>query len=142
MFKKHVVALVLMGVLAWGTLVKASDIKTVTVGRQVFAVELAQTSAERAQGLMNRKSLAKNKGMLFVFEAPGFYPFWMKDTLISLDMLWIDDQSKIVSIKHGAKPLDETPIFPSANARYVLEIQGGLAKQLHLQVGQTVQLGR
>jgi len=75
---------------------------------------------------MNRTSLDEDKGMLFIFEQPGVFGFWMKNTLISLDMLRLDDQYKIVYIQNSAQPCPADPCQtynPGKNAKYVLELK-------------------
>lgn len=93
-----------------------------------FAVEVADTVPERAQGLMNRPQMAADAGMLFVYEAPGHPHFWMKDTLIGLDMIFMDPRGVVTRVHSNAVPLDETPIDGGTGVQYVLEINGGLAK--------------
>jgi uncharacterized membrane protein (UPF0127 family) len=106
-----------------------------------FEVELATTSAVRAKGLMYRESLAEDRGMLFVYNSEGMYQFWMKNTLIPLDMIWISQDGKIVNIKRSAQPCqpDYCPtINPGAESQYVLEINGGLSERLGFEVGDDV----
>jgi uncharacterized membrane protein (UPF0127 family) len=93
--------------------------------------DIADTPETRERGLMFRQSLGPNEGMLFVFERTGFYPFWMKNTLIPLDIMWIDEQWRIVSIAQSAAPCrsDPCPTYPpAAEARYVLEVAGGFSR--------------
>jgi uncharacterized membrane protein (UPF0127 family) len=94
-----------------------------------FRVEVVDDAAERARGLMFRDSLPRFSGMLFVYEAPQPVAFWMRNTLIPLDMLFFDAEGRLVSIKHDAQPLDETPVPGGEAIRYVLEINGGLAAE-------------
>ncbi len=103
-----------------------------------FEVELAATNEEQAIGLMFRKSLDKNKGMLFVFSGEGEYTFWMKDTFIPLDIIWINENKEIVFISENAQPCKEDScpsIAPDKKAKYVLEINGGISKEIGLKVG-------
>jgi len=103
--------------------------------------EVANTEETRAQGLMYRESLAPGKGMLFLFVQSGFYPFWMKNTLIPLDMVWIDEAKKIVSVSDNVPPCaaDPCPNYPpKGNALYVLEIAGGEAARHHLKSGDPI----
>ena len=88
-----------------------------------FTVEIADTPTEREKGLMNRESMAENHGMLFIFLASDFYNFWMKNTLIPLDIIWLDDQMNVVRIL-TAQPCetDFCEIYkPGALAKYVVE---------------------
>jgi uncharacterized membrane protein (UPF0127 family) len=96
----------------------------------VVKVELATDEETRAQGLMYRDQLRPGTGMLFLFPNDGDYPFWMKNTLIPLDMIWIDANRRIVHIAHDVPPckVDDCPSYPPhAVARYVLEVAGGVA---------------
>jgi len=99
-------------------------------GVQVQA-EIVDTPQAVERGLMFRESLGPNEGMLFIFEKTGFYPFWMKNTLIPLDIIWIDEQWRIVSIAESVPPChaDPCPTYPPAgDARYVVEASAGFAK--------------
>src|ERR1700675_3717330 len=77
--------------------------QTVTIGTTTVAVEVESTEASREQGLSGRTSLAEGSGMLFVFQTPGVYGFWMKDMNFDLDMLFADSNGKIVTIAQDAK---------------------------------------
>lgn len=103
-----------------------------------FKVEVAASSPMRATGLMNRKSLPAGKGMIFIFPQPKTVMMWMKDTLIPLDMFFIDSEGKIFNIAENAKPMDETIIPSRGLAAYVLELAGGEARRLHLAAGDKV----
>ena len=103
--------------------------------RQSFAVEIADDSAERARGLMERDSMAADRGMLFVYETPRRVAFWMKDTRIPLDMIFADDRGVVTRVHANARPLDETPIDGGDGVRFVLEINGGLAARLGIVPG-------
>jgi uncharacterized membrane protein (UPF0127 family) len=93
--------------------------------RHRFEVELAQTPSELAQGLMYRKELGADRGMLFLFPQTTQTAFWMKNTLIPLDMVFIGDDRKIVSIVERAAPQTTTPRQATGPFRYVLEVEGG-----------------
>tara|TARA_R110000787_G_scaffold39036_2_gene98027 strand:- start:97 stop:546 length:450 start_codon:yes stop_codon:yes gene_type:complete len=103
-----------------------------------FSVEVADDSQEQQQGLMNREAMANSAGMLFVYDSPRTLSFWMRNTLIPLDMLFIDRHGVVQNIHHMAKPLDETPIFGGDDLLSTLEINGGLAKRLGITVGSQV----
>ncbi|AMY68695.1 DUF192 domain-containing protein [Frigidibacter mobilis] len=95
-----------------------------------FTVEIADDPAERAQGLMFRESLEPSAGMLFIYERPQSAAFWMKNTLIPLDILFFDAGGRLVAFHENAVPHDETPL-PGGNAvMMVLEIPGGRAREL------------
>lgn len=108
-----------------------------------FSVELAITAEERSNGLMFRESLDPKKGMLFVFEKEGKHTFWMKNTLISLDIIWINEKKEIVFINQNTPPCREQPcriIEPAESAKYVLEINGGISKEIGLIVGDKINI--
>jgi uncharacterized membrane protein (UPF0127 family) len=103
-----------------------------------FEVELATTPAEREQGLMFRKSMPSNAGMLFLYPSEQQVAFWMKNTLIPLDMLFLKADGSIARIAHDAVPLDETPIPSNAEVKAVLEVNGGTAAALGIKEGDKV----
>ena len=100
-----------------------------------FSVELADDPAERELGLMNRDKMATSAGMLFAYPAPQHAYFWMKNTLIPLDLVFADATGHVAHVHQNAKPLDETPIDGGPDVTYVLEINGGLAARLGLGEG-------
>jgi len=114
-------------------------------------IELAVTSEEQEKGLMFRESLCDNCGMLFVFDKVGLYPFWMRNTLISLDIIFIAEDGKIVEIIPNM-PTDPcigvdfskqdciTPVASSQTPhKYVLEVNAGFSKQHDIKVGDSVE---
>jgi uncharacterized membrane protein (UPF0127 family) len=107
------------------------------------AVEIVDTDATRQRGLMFRTSLAPNEGMVFVFPRVGSYPFWMKNTLIPLDMLWLDPGGRVVSIAQSVPPCKADPCPshpPDADALYVVELVAGFANQHGVKVGDLLRL--
>jgi uncharacterized protein len=104
-------------------------------GAARFTVEVADEPAERAQGLMNRESMARSAGMLFLYEAPQRATFWMKNTLIPLDMIFMDETGTVTHIHENAIPLDETTIDGGPGVLGVLEINGGLSSAIGIDVG-------
>ena len=104
-------------------------------GQARFTVELADDADERATGLMHRESMARSAGMLFVYDAPAELTFWMRNTLIELDMIFADELGRVTHIHSRAQPLDETLIPSNGPALVVLEINGGLAEAMGLDVG-------
>jgi len=98
-------------------------------GQLGFDVEIADNPDERSRGLMYRKSLARGAGMLFVYEHPQPVSFWMKNTLIPLDMLFLDRQGVVRRVHSDAKPRDLTPIEGGEGIFAVLEINAGLARR-------------
>jgi uncharacterized protein len=100
-----------------------------------FAVEVADSDATRARGLMFRESLPRFSGMLFVYPEPLAATFWMENTLIPLDMLFFDPAGRLTHIHENAVPLSREVIFGGENVLYVLEINGGLARTLGIAEG-------
>ncbi len=107
-----------------------------------FNVEVVQKKEELHRGLQFRKSLDADHGMLFIFQKSGPYAFWMKDTLIPLDMIWMDYGRRVVHIEHDVPPCaaDPCPRYPPGHeALYVLEINAGYAEKLELRLGDTAE---
>ena len=107
-------------------------------GESHFTVEIADTYRTREIGLMCRTHLAPDRGMLFDFKQTQTVVFWMKNTLIPLDMVFIAEDGRIVSIARRALPMDETPIPSAGPILGVLEIAAGRADALGLQPGERV----
>ena len=117
---------------------RGGEIEKVCFREYCFLVELAETPEEKSYGLMFRENLEADKGMLFIFEKERKYGFWMKNTLIPLDIIWLDKDKKVVFIKSNASPCaeDSCPVInPETPAMYVLEINGGLAEKIGLTIG-------
>lgn len=104
-------------------------------GEARFTVEVADDAAERAQGLMHRESMAKSAGMLFVYGGPRPVGFWMKNTLIPLDMIFADETGTVQHVHHMAEPLSEDMIYGGDSIQYILEINGGMADALKIGEG-------
>src|SRR3984957_4155962 len=107
-------------------------------GPQKFRIELALTDAQMEQGLMFRRSLAPDAGMLFDFKAPTSVTMWMKNTLIPLDMLFLDAQGRIIDTHERAVPLSTDIIAAKVPARYVIELNGGTVARLGIRPGDQV----
>lgn len=107
-------------------------------GQARFSVEIADDDAERAQGLMFRESLATSAGMLFLYEKPQRASFWMKNTRIPLDMIFLTPEGKVARVHAEAVPGDLTPIDGGEGIIAVLEINGGLAAQLGIAEGSEI----
>ena len=121
-----------------GPLVRVEDL--------VFPVELADTPDKRIRGLSGRVSLESGTGMLFIFEKPERFRFWMREMEITLDIVWIGSNCEVVDVSENVPfpdpetPLDELPRFsPESRAKFVLEINGGEAAELGLGVGDAVE---
>jgi uncharacterized membrane protein (UPF0127 family) len=104
-------------------------------GRENFVVEVADDNAERAQGLMFRESMPLSEGMLFVYDSPRRPSFWMKNTLIPLDMVFADASGTVTRVHANAIPGDLTPVDGGEGVMFVLEINGGLAAKLGIAPG-------
>lgn len=100
-----------------------------------FSIDVADDELERAQGLMHVEQMGQFKGMLFIYDQPLHATFWMKNTLIPLDMLFADPSGTITRIHENATPLSEATIDGGENVLYVLEINGGLASKLGITEG-------
>lgn len=107
-------------------------------GPQRFTVEVATTPAQMEQGLMFRQKLAPNAGMIFDYGAPSMASMWMKNTLIPLDMLFVDAQGRIIGIHERAIPQSLATISAPGPARAVIELNGGTAARLGIHAGDRV----
>jgi hypothetical protein len=107
-------------------------------GSRTFAIEIADDPAEQARGLMFRPALPADAGMLFVYETPRPANFWMRNTMIALDMIFIDDTGRIESIAERADPYSERVSSSEGDVRAVLEINGGLSRALGIGPGDQV----
>lgn len=110
----------------------------VFLGTASVRVEVAQTQTELARGLQYRSSLAKDSGMLFIFPQNVEAMFWMKNTLIPLDIIWLDENKKIVHIEKNVPPClqEQCPVYgPSEQVVYVLEVNAGFADANDIAVG-------
>ncbi len=96
-------------------------------GPWVVQVEVARTDEQRARGLMFRRDLPRDRGMLFIFDETSEHPFWMRNTLIALDMIYLGDDRRVVGVVTNAEPRTETPRTVGKPSRYVVEVSGGEA---------------
>jgi uncharacterized protein len=107
-------------------------------GPHRFTVELAETPRQMEQGLMFRRSLAPDAGMLFDFKQPTMAAMWMRNTLIPLDMLFVDQHGRIVNIAQRAVPESDQTIAAAEPVRAVIELNGGTAERLGIKPGDRV----
>jgi uncharacterized membrane protein (UPF0127 family) len=107
-------------------------------GSHVFTVELASTDEERSRGLMFRKELATDRGMLFDFRHERPVTMWMRNTYVPLDMFFIGANGVVVNIAHDTVPLSERTVEAAAPVRYVLEVAAGTAKRIGAVAGDRV----
>jgi uncharacterized membrane protein (UPF0127 family) len=108
---------------------------------RTYSLEVVRTPEEQAQGLMFRESLPERTGMLFPFTDKGVHHFWMKNTMIPLDMVWMDGEGKVIFVSADTPPCkaDPCPTYgPDAPAASVLEIAGGMAKNENVTVGSSL----
>jgi uncharacterized protein len=101
-------------------------------------VEIVASSRARQRGLMFRDNLADGQGMLFLFESEEEHPFWMKNTLIPLDIIYIDSKRQVVGIVHNAEPRNEQSLTVGLPSRFVLEVPGGYCNRVGIHRGDTV----
>ncbi len=105
-------------------------------------MDLAITARARMVGLSGRESLDEDRGLLFIFDQPGIYSFWMKDMNFPIDIIWISSDLKIVYIKPDASPLYYPETYkPEADAQYVLEVVAGFSEKNNLKIGDSVEFG-
>jgi hypothetical protein len=124
-----------------GLLCGANRFVTIYIHDKPFLAEIADTPEKHSRGLMFRHTLRDDYGMLFVFPDDDIRSFWMKNTLITLDMLFLNREQQIVDMHLSVPPCkaDPCPAYTSSlPARYVLEINGGLAKKLKLEIGDKI----
>ncbi len=112
-----------------------SQIKTISI-------EIADDDYQTQTGLMYRNSMENNQGMLFIFPREEFHSFYMKNTRIPLDIIFIDKDKTIINIHKNAKPFDESSLPSTAPAQYVLEINGGLSDEWNLSTGDRIDFTR
>src|SRR5438876_7624191 len=141
--RRHLLLLAIALLALWGSAASAqlatfptAELTIVSAsGPHKFTVELATTPAQMEQGLMFRKSMAPDAGMLFDYRAPSMAAMWMKNTLIPLDMLFVDQQGRIINIHERAVPGSLDPIAAAAPARAVIELNGRTAAHLGIKPG-------
>ena len=130
--------LLFLGYHFW-TAVTIDNISYVQMGGQNVRVDLALTEAEHTKGLSGKNELMENEGMLFVFDKPGKYSFWMKDMSFPIDIVWFGEDMKVVYIKKNAGPkLYPETYGPDTDAKYVLEVMAGFSDKNNLKVGDSL----
>ncbi len=105
-------------------------------------VEIATTREEMEMGLMNRENLSENSGILFVFDEECIHKIWMKNMLISLDVIWFDDKGTIIHIDKNAVPCDThcQPFGPESCSKFALEVNGGYTDRYNINIGDNVRM--
>lgn len=120
-----------------------SDATRVAINGGVVEVEIAETPQERSKGLMYRNSLDEDKGMLFIFPVESVHQFWMKNTYIPLDIIWINSKMNVVHVESDVPPCEELvcPRYgPAKSAKYVLEVNAGWANRHKVKEGAIIQV--
>lgn len=120
------------------TVSDSGKFNSVCFNNQCFNVEIASSFAAQAKGLMFRENLAPANGILFIFPNENKYAFWMKNTLIPLDIIWLDKNEKVVYIAKNIQPCkvsDCPSVSPDKEARYVLELNARKADEIGLKTG-------
>jgi len=117
-----------------------SNLHTIRINNTEILVEIAQNEQQRTKGLSGRNFLPKNQGMLFIFDKPDYYPFWMKDMLISLDFIWINED-KIVQLNKNVKPEDfqhPNTLQPRTPIDQVLEVNAGFIDKNQININDII----
>jgi len=117
-----------------------AQVRTKSGHETTLSLDVVRTPAQRAMGLMFRRSLPSDRGMLFIFESDEVQAFTMKNTFIPLDMIFIDRSHKVVGLVQNARPLTAGPYGVEAAARYVLEVNASFCSRHGLSVGDTIDL--
>jgi uncharacterized protein len=133
-----------LGEISFISSAESSGLKEVKIISQkgkthIFKVEIAETDKQKEKGLMFRRSMPQNQGMLFLFNPPHHIKMWMKNTKISLDILFIDAENKICFIAHKTTPYSLKIITSPKVAKVVLEINGGLSEKLGIKIGDKIE---
>lgn len=128
------------------TFTKEGDLSILTTEtdslKAKFDIEIAETDYETETGLMYRQSMEENQGMLFIFPNVSSRSFYMKNTEFPLDIIYVNEEMKIVSFQKNAKPYDESSLPSDVPAKYVLEVNAGLSDKMQLQVGDSIAFTR
>ncbi len=137
--KKTLISLIFIGIIVAIVLfARLPQVKILhaVLGGQALLLVVADTDTLRSKGLSGSRPFAQNEGMLFIFQGDGQHSIWMKDMLFSIDIIWLDNEYRIVDAKERASPESYPEIFtPSVQARYVLELSAGFVKLHGLKKG-------
>ena len=140
-FKSYISAIILLFFLL-NTLLNAQETTNIIINNDIkdlyFNVEIARKKIDRDKGLMFRKNLSLGKGMLFIFPSESKVSMWMKNTLISLDIIFVSKNYKIVDIINNAKAMSKEILTSKVKAKYALEINAGLVKKLNIKIGNNI----
>lgn len=123
---------------------KNYDTVNININNETLKLYIADTKQKRSNGLMYISKLFENEGMIFLFEETKVHPFWMKNTLIPLDIIWINQDNVIVDIKREVQPCLNSQVcpyqYPSEESNYVIELVANKAESLDLNIGDTIEL--
>lgn len=144
------IILIALGIFIYFKFIKVNPNTTfentkITIAADVYNIEIAKSAQQLSLGLGNRQSLCSKCGMIFVFPFEGVLPFWMKDTLIPLDIIWINSTNKIVSIQTATIETDKVDLqlhvyTNDEPAKYVIELNAGSAQKIGLKVGDSIDI--
>ncbi|AHB41349.1 hypothetical protein P148_SR1C00001G0558 [candidate division SR1 bacterium RAAC1_SR1_1] len=146
--KKLIIPFLLLAILITGLIIYTKNLNPkqpeICINNLCFSIEIADTPEERQLGLMYRKQLPELAGMLFVFQQSGQYNFWMKNTLIPLDMIWINQDQKIIDIQQATPcTADPCPTYnPQGTSSYVLELNSGISEKYGIKIGDIVEINQ
>ena len=121
---------------------QSSGFKYVDIQGRIFKVEIADTAEKQTKGLSNRSALPVKQGLLFIFKKEEVYPFWMKDMLFPLDIIWFNQNKEVVFISENNQPCRDSfcqSINPGREALYVLEVNAGVVKTIGLKMGEKIE---
>lgn len=127
-----------IGILGW-VFLRELRFKKLKIDGVIINVEISDTEAKRRQGLSFREFLGEKEGMLFIFETPDYYPFWMKDMKFPLDFIWISGE-EIVEVTENVPPDFPGILKPSFPVDKVLEVNAGFVKKYQIKPGQKIQI--
>ncbi len=136
------ILIVIAGILIWRLFfyLPPSNYVKIKIKNIDYKIELAKTTTQKSKGLSGRETLCKNCGMLFIFGLETNLPFWMKDTLIPLDMIWLDKEYKVVDIQ-TATEINSAKLYQNKiPAKYVLELNANDSQKINLNIGDIIQL--
>lgn len=134
-----IVCLLILGGLFVYVYISDQAFSFLIINNSKIQIEIADTEQKRTLGLSNRSFLPENSGMLFVFDKPDYYSFWMKDMFFPLDFIWIDQNLRIIDITKNVDPKTYPEIFkPKMPAQYVLEVNAWWADKLQAKIGDQI----
>lgn len=139
-FLKYLIVLsVIIGFFAFLSWKNKPIFQKIKIGDAIINVELADKPAKQIKGLSGRNELKENNGMLFVYNKPGFHSIWMKDMKFPIDIIWINENKKIIGVENGIKPESYPKSFrPPSPAKYTLETNSGFVKKYGVETGKAV----